>query len=575
MYFVVEKINQMCTEIQSQLRMFGINATDDQIISTINYAEENCIQRLKQACIQEQLPLLEHTCKTVSEYIERLKDSWQQKEKEAALYSWDSFLQELEQSIYNYTLALLYRYQWDQHLISCSQSYSGLWPWALNTLSQQQQLEFFEQWGSMGHPYHPNFKAKIGMSAEEVLLYSPEFQPAVNIQWCALHQSIASVHTLDENYIEFISHAFPSIIKQWEQSLRDINYPVEEFYPIPTHPWQLTHKLSSCFNDLLKTGKLIILKNFQHVTKPSMSFRTMMTPEGMHIKLPVGVHTTSAVRTVSPASAYNGSALSRCINEILQKNDYFQNSMYLMADCAGIFVDTRLFPEEARHLSAIIRQSPLDFLKETETAVPFAALFNTCPLTHRPLFIEIMMAAGIPFETYFKVGVHLLLRGQLHLYLKYGIALESHQQNTIIVFKNHQPIKILNRDLGGIRIYRKQLEKSGYCINLFPDSIIESHSIDAVRNKFIHANLQSTIGYWIDLISKYSTVKATKLWGIVKEELLCLLHEIEKDVDPEFLSTQKKALLVDPWSHKCLMRMRLQKNTDYILVPFNNPLSKV
>ena len=137
MYFVVEKINQMCTKIQSQLRMFGINATDDQIISTINYAEENCIQRLKQACIQEQLPLLEHTCKTVSEYIEWLKDSWQQKEKEAALYSWDSFLQELEQSIYNYTLALLYRHQWDQHLISCSQSYSGLWPWVLNTLSQQ------------------------------------------------------------------------------------------------------------------------------------------------------------------------------------------------------------------------------------------------------------------------------------------------------------------------------------------------------------------------------------------------------------------------------------------------------
>ncbi len=354
-----------------------------------------------------------------------------------------------------------------------------------------------------------------------------------------------------------------------------MNYPVEEFYPLPVHPWQLTHIVPSYFSDLLVSEKLIMLKNRQFIAKPSMSFRTMMTAEGMHIKLPVGVHTTSAMRTVSPASVYNGPVLSRCLNEILQKNDNFQNSMYLMADCAGIFVDRQLYPEAARHLSAIIRQNPLDFLKEDETAIPFASLFNRCPLTHRPLFIDIMMAAMIPFENYFIAGIRLLLRGQLHLFLKYGIALESHQQNTIIVFKNHQPIKILNRDLGGIRIYRKQLEKSGYFINLYPDSIIESHSIEAVRNKFIHANLQSTIGYWIDIIAKYSTLKVSQLWSIVKEELLHLLKEIEHEVEPEFLSAQIKALFDEPWSHKCLMRMRLEKNIDYILVPVKNPLSNV
>ncbi len=173
MHFVVEKINQMCAEIRSQLRIFGIKATDDQIISTIHYAEENCIYRLKQACLQEQLPLFENTCTSVSAYVEQIKSSWQRKIEETTLYPWENFLQELEQSIYNYTLALLYRCEWDQQLISHARSCNSIWQWALNTLSQQQQLEFFEQWGSMGHPYHPNFKAKIGMSAEgEVLHYS-------------------------------------------------------------------------------------------------------------------------------------------------------------------------------------------------------------------------------------------------------------------------------------------------------------------------------------------------------------------------------------------------------------------
>lgn len=65
--------------------------------------------------------------------------------------------------------------------------------------------------------------------------------------------------------------------------------------------------------------QLLIIDNCKYTTKPSMSFRTMLptsNKDGLiepHIKLPVAIHATSVMRTVSPESVKTGPRVSRIL----------------------------------------------------------------------------------------------------------------------------------------------------------------------------------------------------------------------------------------------------------------------
>ncbi|MDE5006983.1 ferric iron reductase, partial [Francisella tularensis subsp. holarctica] len=90
----------------------------------------------------------------------------------------------------------------------------------------------------------------------------------------------------------------------------------------------------------------------------------------------------------------------------------------------------------------------------------------------------------------------------LDLYLLYGIALEAHQQNTLVVFKVNMPQKLLIRDLGGMRLHLPSFESSGFHFPKDTFSLTFTNSQSITRRKFIHACLQSNIG---ELVIKLSS----------------------------------------------------------------------
>lgn len=561
-------------ELTNQLRFLlfeiGIGLSQQSVEFFITQAHRDCLNRLIKANKQENIvtkPLLSHQ---VHDYLDQFKQAWIEQEPGARFYPWQQLEQELNESIANQSLALAYRHQWQTSLKRQCSDHQNLWAWAVSTLLPHQQLSFFEQWGSIGHQYHPNFKAKIGLSRREVMQYSPEFQARVNVQWCALHKSKASTSHLDVDYKKLIKENFPQQMHCWQQKLALLNKNPDDYVPIPVHPWQFRNKIQNYFASLIDQGLFIPLLCHQS-TKPSMSFRTMITDRGVHLKLATGVHTTSAMRTVSPASVHNGVALSQCLDKILKLHGHFEDSFYIVNDLGGVHVSNP-FNHDSKHLAAIIRQDPCDYVEQGETIIPLASLFNRSPVTNKPLLVEIIETARIAPEDYFVDFISLLFKGHLPLYLKYGIALEAHQQNSLLVFKNHRPIKCLNRDLGGIRLYRNNLMKAGFDVNLQPNSIIESDGISAVRDKFIHANLQSNVAHWIEVLQDYFGLNQQKLWQKVREELMKQCTAIQSQIEPAFFKQEVEALFNKPWQQKCLLRMRLQPNKDYLLQPVKNPL---
>ncbi|MDX1837778.1 IucA/IucC family siderophore biosynthesis protein [Legionella taurinensis] len=564
-------------DLSHQLRFLlfevGIGLPQNAVDHYITVAHRDCLQRLKQAAIMEQLGLAPPS-HHVHDWLDLLKDRMKQTHPASAFYHWQDLRQELNESIANEALALAYRQRWEADL---KRQLHGrtFWNW-LNQRSAQESTGLLEQWGCTGHPYHPNFRCKMGFNRREVMQYSPEFNAQVAIHWGALRRDRAHVSHGRVDYQSLLQSQFPHEYQRWRDNLCFKQMNPEDYYPLPIHPWQWRNKIQSLCAELLDNKELLLIPHHQ-LTRPSMSFRTMMTQgdKSGHLKLAAAVHTTSALRTVSPASVDNGPVLSSWIKKLLQDQDDYRGTLFLAGDLAGININHSAIPAHQRNQAALLlRENPVVFVQhETQRLIPLAALLTQSPAGPYPLLLEIIEASGLSLREYFTVYCRLVLASQLHLMMRYGIAMESHQQNTLIRFDDHLPSAVVVRDLGGIRLSTHPVYDHVAKPRLHPDSTLASPELDGVCDKFIHGNLQSNLAHVIAALNQQGQVTACELWQRASAELKRLFAELAPAVPADLADWYYQKLLVRPWPYKNLLSMRLQGNQDDLFSFVANPLS--
>ncbi len=573
MILVNSQFNELNGQLRSLLLDRGFNFSLKQIQRFLLISYQQCLNRLQRAALSEGLIDKTVSSHTIPNYLELLK-SYSNKQSRQFKH-WHSLHIELNESIANQTLALAYQYQWHKTIRQKAEKYSNLWSW-LKRFNQHELLNFLEQWGCTGHPYHPNFRAKIGFNRKEIVQYSPEFNSEVDLCWAALHDSLACASTSKTVFHGLFNNHFPKEYSLWREALRLKKLQPDDYYPFPMHPWQWTNKLKMLAKPLLENQQFIVNPVYQQ-TKPSMSFRTMMplTTPSPHLKLAVGVHTTSSLRTVFPASVDNSTRLSQWLNELLAQNQYYKEQLFLARDLVGINASHPCIPaEEKKHLGLIVRENPLQWIKLNQKLVPLAALFKCSPLSRRFLLSELIELSKSNPLTYFMDYCRYVLSSQLHLLLVYGIALEAHQQNTLIIFQADRPSGLVIRDLGGIKICNHPLYDRISKPILHPDSTIICSELNELSNKFIHGNLLSNLAYWIDCLAIDYKVAKPILWQKVRQILEQSLDKLKPETDPQIYHWHRQQLLVNPWQQKSLLAMRLHDNQDQDLFSMiRNPLS--
>ncbi|MCW8443449.1 IucA/IucC family siderophore biosynthesis protein [Fluoribacter gormanii] len=568
-------VNELNYQLRSLLTNNDFPISSKQMGHCIVASYQQCFNRLRRSAISEGLIDKKVSSQSITAYLDLLK-VYSQKQKTHFKY-WHSLHEELNESIVNQALALAYQYQWHKKIRQQAKGYASLWSWLIEHCGQQQILNFLEQWGCMGHPSHPNFRAKIGFNRNEVVQYSPEFNSEVTIGWAAIHHSLAFISTSKSAFNWLFSNHFPKEYSLWSDALQLKKLRPEDYYPFPIHPWQWTNKLQSLAKSLFKEHQFIVNPVHQR-TKPSMSFRTMMPLEkhGPHLKLAVGVHTTSSLRTVSPASVSNSSELSQWINELLTRTQYYKGQLFLARDLAGINVLNSSVPnDEMKHFGLIVRENPLQWIRVNQKLVPLASLFKRSPLSQRSLLSELIELSESCPVAYFMEYCRCVLAGQLHFLLSYGIALEAHQQNTLVIFQANRPSGLVLRDLGGIKICTHAFYDKVAKPSLHPDSTITCAGLSELINKFIHGNLLSNLAYGIDCLSMDYKISKSMLWRKVRQILDHLLEELRTEIEPRIHQWYRRQLLVEPWQQKSLIAMRLHENQNQDLFSIiRNPLSR-
>lgn len=540
-------------------------------------AYKQCLSRLQHAAISEGLINKEIASDSIPHYLNQLKNHQKKQNQQGVFYRWNALEQELEESIRNQGIALAYYSHWQHKLRVQAKNYSSLWSWLTQNHDSQYIMMFLEQWGCTGHPYHPNFRVKKGFNSDEVLHYSPEFDAQVSIHWAALHHSQAFTSIDKSSFQLLFAHHFSQEFQNWCHKLHAKNLNPDNYLPLPIHPWQWNNKLKSLCSILMDSNQFLMMPHMQK-TKPSMSFRTMMPLDssGPHLKLAVGVHTTSAMRTVSPASVFNSSRLSDWLTNVLRHHQNFGGCLFIARDLAGInSSDSSIPAHEKKHVAMLVRENPLQLISEQQQLIPLAALFNVSPISHVPLLSELIDSSKINPRTYFSEYCHCILASQLYLLLRYGIALEAHQQNTLVIIQNNRPVGLVIRDLGGIKICCHAIYDQIIKPELHPESTITCTELGGLSSTFIHGNLLSNLAPWINCLHKVYGYSIEQLWQQVRTVLKGLLEHYRTEINPSVYQWYYQQLLSKPWQHKSLLTMRLNQDQDEpMFFTLDNPLSQ-
>jgi siderophore synthetase component len=492
-------------------------------------------------------------------------------------------VRELDNSTANDLLCLNYRRTWAGQLIAGLRPEHEHFIAALRQARHDNPALLLEQWGSLGHPWHPTYKTKLGLSAEEVIAFSPEFQPALNLPLAAIRSGKAYVAfaEVDDDYRAWFAQTFPECGRNWEAALHAMNRNVAEWLPMPLHPYQAQRLIPQKFASDIAANDLLLLPNVTLDATPTMSFRTVVpsgSPVLPHLKLPVSLRLTSVQRTVSPKSAVMGPRLTRLLAMIVNHENGFGGTLDIVRENVGLhYIDPNGDDDRARHLSILYRSNPMAKCTGTHFPIPVGVLFADSPFSGRPLVTDLVAlthgdhAKGA--VEFFECYATTVLTAVLSAYLLYGIAFEAHQQNSFIMVNEHyEPAQLLVRDFGDLRVHGPTLRRTG--LDLVPyrtGHTVYEHD-EPVRDKLLHAVMLCHLAELALLLSRTYNRPEGHFWNVMRREVENAFDRLRARADMQRWNTERRALLEDDWPAKSFLRMRLTDTSDDVHGSIPNPL---
>ncbi|MGL4048385.1 IucA/IucC family protein [Staphylococcus warneri] len=427
-------------------------------------------------------------------------------------------------------------------------------------------LSYSESLVLEGHPTHPLTKTKLPLTLEEIRCYAPEFEKIIPLHIMlvsASHMMTTSMEN-DEQYI--VNQIIPELKDKLQSFLKPLDLEINNYRAIFVHPWQYDHVIGERFKTWI-SDKILIPTPFTVESKATLSFRTMeLLHHPFHIKLPVNVQATSAVRTVSTVTTVDGPKLSYALQEML--NIYPE--LKVAAEPFGEYVDVDA--DLARQLACIVREKPV--LTQEGSTIVSASLVNRNPVDD-----DVIVDSYIKWinnelttesiEQFIRQYTSTLVRPLIAYIQDYGIALEAHMQNTIVNLGPNYQINFLVRDLGGSRIDLQTLKQKLPDVEIMNESLI-ADSIEAVIGKFQHAVVQNQLAELIHHFNQYDMVNEETLFKIVQQEI-----EAAIDANKNHAQALHRVLFGPTISVKALLSMRMEnKVKKYLNTELENPIKK-
>ncbi|KAJ1907481.1 hypothetical protein LPJ81_000734 [Coemansia sp. IMI 209127] len=236
---------------------------------------------------------------------------------------------------------------------------------------------------------------------------------------------------------------------------------------------------------------------------------------GLDIKLPLGVKTSSALRTVSPWAAFLGPRLTPLLPLVVAADE--EAALLVAGEPASTIVRDH---EMAKYLACIVRRNAQALCGTgDERAIVAAAL------TERNAAGTSVVQAQWGLDTadralaFLRTYVRLLFAAFLPPILAHGFAFEAHPQNTLVRvdIASGRIRGFVVRDFGGIMVHEASFQRStGRECPMLPGNSTSARSLADVYDVAYHTLIQCQINRLVRALGLHYSGRG---WAIVREEL--------------------------------------------------------
>lgn len=481
----------------------------------------------------------------------------------------------------------------------------------------------FMQIGSFsGHRTHPCAKTRQlqqpdpplprirPLTQENHQAYAPECAPDVALALLAVRRNRLTVSLSKScrgGYMEFFASAFPEALQRWRELLSErADGAADRYAPLPIHPLQ-AQIIRDHFAAPIDAGDIVFLPGAAIIQRPTISFRTLMPvrrPSEPQIKTSLTMQMTSVLRTLAPARAYNAPVFSDLLLRLTADDAAMGQWLRPLAEPVAVYwgTDARPQSEDYRsgyHLAALFKANPSTLRRPGETAIPLNTLLSPSPASGERLIVEMMRDAGIRTSAealdYFRAYAGIVLGVDIGMLARYGISLETHQQNTDLIFDHSGRLSAIGyRDIsGGLEICEPLLIANGHDIRqaLHPNikGLFDGPAIPLQQT--IYVSFITHLFPIVDIVSAAFGVPEARLFAILAETVRRVLAEARERHMPGALARLapearddaarlfhqtieliERQVLRQPIAVKSLLRMRAAQSQEVGFSAMANPL---
>lgn len=291
----------------------------------------------------------------------------------------------------------------------------------------------------LGHPLHPTPKSREGLSESESPLHSPELRGSFPLRWLAVAPSVLATDSVWTERGRFVPA--PQLTSRLAGP--DLKLP-HGCAALPVHPWQLRELgQRPAIAALLDAGLLQDLGTHGSAWHPTSSVRTLYRSAApAMLKLSLGLRITNSRRENLRKELHRGVEVHRLLRSGLGEEWSAAHPGFdIVRDPAWLAVDD----EDGRPvpgLDVVIRHNPF---RPADNVSCVAGLLSLRPRPHEPgmrsrlaetvgrLATRTGRPRGAVAAEWFLRYLEQVVRPVLWLDGEAGIALEAHQQNTLVL----------------------------------------------------------------------------------------------------------------------------------------------
>ncbi|MGG0456843.1 IucA/IucC family protein [Bacillus mycoides] len=368
-----------------------------------------------------------------------------------------------------------------------------------------------------GHLTHPTPKSRQGILDWKSSMYSPELKGECQLHYFRAHKSIVNEKSLLQDSTTAMIKKELKYDEKVNQEFIEKYCQEDEYSLIPIHPLQAEWLLHQSYvQNWMNQGDLEYIGPVGKCYMATSSLRTLYHPHSKYmLKFSFPVKVTNSMRINKLKELESGpegkEMLNTKIGEVLEKFPGFD----FICDPAFITIN---YGMQESGFEVIIRENPFYSENASDATLIAGLVQDAIPgertrlanIIHRLADLEGRSCEEVSLE-WFRRYMNISLKPMVWMYLRYGVALEAHQQNSVVQLKDGYPVKFYFRDNQGFYFcnsMKSVLDNELAGIGERTGNLYDDYIVDERFRYYLIFN------HMFGLINGFGTA------GLIKEEIL-------------------------------------------------------